>query len=300
MLKTKKLVKNNKITAFRPQIKSRHPSHSILRNSLPKLPVRSVVRLGSLTEFEDVAKGTRIEINSVQAIKNSSNKLLMKQCFSKADVRTADWWTIYKGGDEFKGVLLTCKNNNEEPLNTFKDLPFPIVAKHIYGSRGEGNFKLDNQQQLEQWLRGKTLTNYIFEKYYNYSREYRLHVNKNGCFYTCRKMLKEDTPADKRWFRNDSNSVWVVEGNPQFDKPVNWNTIVGECVKALNAVGLDFSAFDVKIQSSKTEKGKIRENPEFIIIESNSAPSFGDITAQKYIDVLPQMIIDKYNSTIRK
>jgi type I restriction enzyme S subunit len=39
----------------------------------------------------------------------------------------------------------------------------------------------------------------------NNSREYRLHVTADGCFYACRKMLKAD--AEERWYKNDSNCV---------------------------------------------------------------------------------------------
>ena len=127
---------------------------------------------------------------------------------------------------------------------------------------------------------------YIIEKYYNYSKEYRLHVTKDGCFYACRKMLKED--AEERWHRHDMNSVWIMEENPLFDKPSNWDSIVGECVKALNAVGLDIGACDVKVQS---EKGKRNDfTPDFIILEINSAPSLGEVTAQKYIQKLSQIV----------
>jgi hypothetical protein len=106
-------------------------------------------------------------------------------------------------------------------------------------------------------------------------------------------MLKNGTPEDKRWFRNDSNSTWIMEENPAFDKPVNWNTIIAECVKALNAVGLDVGACDVKVQSAKNKKGTQRTNPEFIVIEINSAPSFGAITLKKYVERLPAILMAK-------
>lgn len=266
------------------------------------MPKRAIVRLGSTTNTPTGREF--IEVNTVDAIKNSANKQLMKYCFDTESVRTADWWLIdnepeapdakifWKSGDV---------NSEDGGVIDYSTLPFPLVAKHIFGSRGTGNYLLKSQQELEAWIPGKTLENYIFEKFYNYNREYRLHVTKDGCFYTCRKMLKEDTPEDKRWFRNDSNSIWVVEDNPTFDKPSNWDVIVAESVKALNAVGLDFGAVDVRVQSATKEtkkKGEVpRENPEFIIIEINSAPSFGEITLQKYLEVIPAIIARKtYNA----
>jgi hypothetical protein len=155
---------------------------------------------------------------------------------------------------------------------------------------------INNQEEFESWIQGKILSNYIFEKYYNYSREYRIHVDKNECFYTCRKMLKSD--ATERWFRNDSNSVWILEENEAFDKPVNFDEIISESIKALNAVGLDFAAIDVRVQSSKDKNGEFRDLPDFIILETNSAPSMGQITEIKYKQQIPKILKNKYNDII--
>lgn len=285
-----------KRVGFRPQVRSRHPSHSPLRFQLARLPFRSIIRLGSTTEVNDGK--TRVEINSIESIKNSMNKFRMKQYFYEAGVKTADWYLA----DELGGVLYFHSPECTDIINNSKStdtLEYPLVAKHLYGSRGRGNYLLKSKEELENWLGGKHLNNYIFEKFYNYNREYRLHITKDGCFYTCRKMLKTDTPEDKRWFRNDSNSVWIVEENEVFDRPTNWNTIVAESVKALKAVGLDVGAVDLRIQSSRNSKGELRENPDFIIVEINSAPSFGDITLEKYLEILPKLLRDKYDSNLR-
>lgn len=267
------------LTMFKPQIRSRHDTHDHLRNNLPKMPFKSVIRLGSTTEMVDtVAKGgKRIEINTVEAVKNSANKRLMKKCFTEAGVKTAKW----------------CDANAQNQVTT---LEFPVVVKNIYGSRGNGNHLIKTLEDFNNWKAGKELNNYIVEEFHNYNREYRLHITKDGCFYTCRKLLKNDTPENKRWFRNDSNCNWVVEDNPSFDKPTNWNQIVSECVKALKATKLDIGGFDVRVQSAKDNNNRVRQNPEFIIIESNSACSHGRITAEKYKAVLPGLLRDKKNN----
>lgn len=275
----KKVIKKP-LTRFRPLILSRHPSHNILRSNLPLMPFRSVIRLGSTTFKNDKP---RLEINTVQAVKNSSSKLLMKQCFEEAEVKTAKWF-IYGGQHMFME-----DGNLSGASIPIQHLPYPIVAKSHYGSRGEGNTKLNNQQELETWMRGKTLSNYIFEKLYTYSKEYRLHVTNDGCFYTCRKLVKNDAPKDT-WQRHDDVCTWIVEENPKFMKPNNWNLIVADCIKAKNALGLDICAFDVMTQGSS------KENPEWIICESCSAPSFGTITGQKYIEQIPKLLINKKNN----
>ncbi len=281
------------LSGFYAQIRSRHPTHNAVRNKI-RLPFRTVIRFGSTTELEDTTDkgGGRIEINSVEAIKNSASKLRMKRCFTKNSVKTADWWTTrILNGNKFDHVCFyqnDIQKVNDNGISADK-LPYPIVAKHHFGSRGNGNYLLNNQKELEAWMRGKDLSNYLFERFYNYVKEYRLHVSEERCFYSCRKMLKSDIPKEDRWFRNDSNSVWVLEENPLFDKPIVWDAIVSECIKALKATGLDFGACDVRVQSSKGEKGKPRKEVDFIIIEINSAPSFGDITAQKYLEELPRI-----------
>lgn len=258
---------------FRLIVFSRHPSHSALRNAEVKLPVPVSIRFGSTSIGE---RKYAVELNKPEAVEISSNKLLMKKKFDEVKTKTAKWYTFCNAGE----VLA-----NEEGAKqiSIKKLKYPVVVKHIFGSRGTGNYKIDSAEQMQECVSGKDLTQYIVERFYNYTREYRLHVTKQGCFYTCRKMLKEDTPTDKRWYRNDSNSVWVVEENAAFNKPKCWDAIVADCVKGLTSIGLDVAAFDVKVSAEKEEQ-------DYIVIESNSAPSFGEITLQKYIEQIPKIV----------
>lgn len=282
------MTKLKKYKLFRPLILSRHPSHSILRaknQTLPLLPFRSVIRLGSSTESDG-----RLEINTVEAVKNSASKLLMKQKFTEAGVKTANWYTFsnylfYPNGDLTLG--------GTDQTRGIETIEYPIVAKSLFGSRGIGNTKINNQEELEAWLLGKNLNNYIFEAFCKMTREYRLHITKFGCFYTCRKLVRSDAPEDT-WQKHDDVCNWVLEENPSFKKPKNWNNIVADCIKAKDALGLDICAFDVGVQGAKD--GVERENPEWIIFESCSAPSFGNITGQEYIKILPKLLIDKYNN----
>ena len=278
-------VKKKKYTLFRPMILSRHPSHDILRlkhKKIAALPYRSVIRFGSSTEVEDsVAKGgNRIEINTVNAIKISANKLLMKQKFTEAGVRTANWRQY-------------C------PIEGLTDLEFPIVAKAHYGSKGKGNTLLKTHEEYLEWISGKNLSNYIFEKFMNFGHEFRLHVTEDGCFYTCRKALKQDVPEDQKWRRHDDICVWFLETNENFQKPNSWNDIVSDCVKALKAVGADLLSFDVRVQTPRDKDGNSRPYQEYILLECNSASSMDNgtgevsVCAQKYIDEIPKIIIRK-------
>lgn len=276
---------NKPISLFRPLVLSRHPSHKVLRSKYKALPLfkfRTIIRFGSETDTEvhnkNRVKKIHVELNKVNAIKNSSNKIKMKTCFDKAEVSTCKWWK-------------TLPKNLEE-------LSFPIIGKIVYGSRGRGMIKFNIVDELQAFLKSGKGKNYLYEEYFSGIREYRIHVNKNGCFYTCRKMIKSDTPDDKKWFKNDTNCVWYLESNENFDKPKNWDVIVADCVKAMHSVGLDFGACDVRVQSGKDKEGNVRNKPDFKIIEINSAPSFGDKettqlethVAQAYADMLPKLI----------
>lgn len=280
---------------YKPQVRSRHPSHSNLKkdNVLMKISNKSVVRFGSSKFYGDSITngGNRVEINTIEAVSNSANKLKMKTCFTRDSVKTAKWWTFKDG--------VFCFQNNPEDVISIEELPFPIISKNIRGSRGLGNAKHNSLEIFEKWLTSKlafnSFENYILEEYKPFVKEYRLHVTANGCFYACRKMIKRDTPTNKRWYRNDSNCVWVLETNDLFDKPNSWDDIVKESVKSLLSVGLDIGAVDVKVQSSSTKSGEPREYSDFFIIEINSAPSFGDITEQKYITELNNLLKQKAN-----
>ena len=165
-----------------------------------------------------------------------------------------------------------------------------IIAKRYNSSKGNGLFRITDEDSLNDFLNGKNdleIKKWIFERFSTYTKEYRLHITKDGCFYACRKMLKND--AEVRWHRHDENSVWITEGNELFHKPSTWDAIVEDCVKALKSVGLDIAAFDIKVQSDN-----VRE-PKHLILECNSAPGLGEIGLNKYREKLTELINKKYN-----
>ena len=269
---------------YYPMIRSRHPSHNGLRNALRKMPFRSVIRFGSTTELDDPAtrNGSRVELNSADGIRNSSSKLKMKRCFDTLGVKTAPWMSA---------------SGPQSIIEFANEIGYPIVAKSHHGSRGQGNTLLKTQSEIETYLRNKEVGNYIFEKYCNYNKEYRLHVTEDGCFYSCRKMLKtEFKDHPNAWQRHDDNSAWILPENPLFDQPNNWNTIIEHCVKAVKSCGLDFGACDLRVQNNTNTDGERRSEPDFIVVEVNSAPSMGEITLIKYKEELPKLLMKKYGT----
>lgn len=259
---------------YKPQLFSRHRTHDALRRQLPSLPYRVRIRLGSVTTRESDSQ--YVIINPPEGVHNAMDKRKMKECFRNAEISCAE--------------DLIC-NPNETPV--FID--YPVVAKNRWGSRGEGVYLLKTEGDFEQWKRGRNLNHYIFEKFHNYTREYRLHVSDNGCFYALRKMLKLNSNPNTKWKRNNQNSVWIYEHNPLFDKPVNWDAITTDCVKALKACKMNIGAFDVKVQAAKKANGTMRRNPNFILIELNSAPSMGANTTPVYLQEIPRLVQTLYN-----
>lgn len=249
-------------------VRSRNTSCKPLKEII--VPRTTILRLGSTTPTEDITKCPNpIEINTAEACAISGNKIWMRQAFSDCNVPIAE------------GI---CTKDIDDILD-FLEEHGTIICKHIHSSKGKGIYLIRCHEELLDWADyHKDLENYVFEKYYTYTREYRIHVTKDGCFYASRKMLKND--AEVRWHRHNTNSVWINEENHLFDKPTNWDSITNDCVTAMHTIGLDIAAFDVKIQSSK------HKNPKYIILESNSAPSLGETGIKKYKEVLEKLITE--------
>lgn len=287
----KKVVK--KKVAFRPTLRTRNYTAEDLRDNLRQhtfnMPV--IIRLGSLTESNIItSRSTYVEINKVAAIKVSRDKLKMKEAFTQNKVKTADWYTSYEDHYDGSGKW-KFKNQTTNETVDIKTLPFPMLSKSRTGQGGVGNTLHDDFKSLESWMKGKDLSNYIFEKFYNYAREYRLHVTKDGCFLAWRKLRKEN--AKERWYFNSDNCVWAGEENPLFNKPVNWDNVIKDSVNALNAAGLDIGAVDVRIQSANDKQKKVSESPDYLVLEVNSAPSLGELGTKFYYKEILKLINQK-------
>jgi glutathione synthase/RimK-type ligase-like ATP-grasp enzyme len=211
-----------------------------------------------------------VEINTVESIENSRSKLRMKECFSKRDIPQAEWF-----------------ENTHDNLFNIDKFPYPIVVKRVFGFKGKGMQLLNDAGELKAWLQAhKDLSGWYFEKFYNYAREYRLHVAEGiGVFMSWRKLRTKE--SDQRWFFNSSNCNWVGEDHELFDKPSCWNQIEENAMKCLLATGLSIGAVDVRVQSSK------EKNPKFIVCEVNSAPALGEFGVQKYKETLLKIVEKK-------
>lgn len=248
-------------------VRSRNVSCRPLREL--EVPVRTLYRMGSATPIERIFRSPLryLEINTVHGCLVSGDKIKMKKAFNECGVHTAEWFIAHNRVD--------AKGKVQRWLPTWG----VIIAKRLNSSGGRGIYLIQSVGDLDQIH--DDITKYIFERYYNYTKEYRVHVSKFGCFYTSRKMLRNT--ATVRWHRHSENSVFINEENPMFDKPTNWDEIVADCIKALEHMQLDIAAFDVKC----TRDGR------FILLESNSAPALGEQGIEKYKNELKKIINDK-------
>ena len=248
------------------KIRTRNVTTKALEHSIVTSK-RAVYRAGSFTATEDIFKGNTdnvIEINTVKACKISNDKLEMKKAFEEYNKQANDI------------LIPTAEWANGEDLKTWET--FPAIIKHVHSSGGKGIYYIKDEETLAEFiLNHKDLDRYIIERYYTYSKEYRVHVGKDGAFHAIRKMLKGD--ATERWHRHLAHCVAILPENESFTAPHNWEAICDACTHAIAAVGLDLGAVDVKVQTTM-------ENPKFIILETNSAPSLGELTLDKYKEQL--------------
>ncbi len=251
------------------KIRSRNHSAHGLRRKI-RTNGHALLRLGSTTPMEEIfpngIPNNCTILNSVEACKISGNKVLMKRAFDSAEIITAEWGVVREVLDDWD--------------------TFPAIVKHRASSKGNGIYLIQNAQELRECMEDKSPETHIIEKYYTYSKEYRIHIIAGEPVISYRKMLQRD--AVERWHRHDDNSVWICEHNPEtgqpnplFAKPGNWEEICNMAVAAMNAVGIDVGAVDIKVQGKDN-----MVDPKFIILETNSAPSLGDYTITKYINKL--------------
>jgi len=246
---------------------------------------RAVYRHGSVTDTTHPK-----EINSVQSVLNSKDKLKMKQLFNGKHNPDFYYWDTNED--------MWCDGKPEPTFyadeNLLEHISFPVLTKLQYRSRGQGmNIHRDSASLQEQFAdikrratRGGNLK-YI-ERYHNYGKEYGIHVALDECVYACRKARLQDR---HEYYRNDSNSCWYTQFDNQgnlkedFKQPENWEAIITECNRLRKLIGLDITRMDVIVAS----------NGRFKILECNSAPSIAEGTAAHYSLALPKIINQKYH-----
>lgn len=203
---------------------------------------RILLRFGSTTPL--VSKFKYLEINSIDGVIQSSNKITMKKIFDKTNIHHSNW----------------INSSDAHTIVTFFNKYKILIAKHKRSSQGKDIYYIDSKETLVDLIKTIHLKDYVFEEYCFFPNEYRLHVDADhGLFYACKKVLKED--ADVEWHRHFNNSIFVRVTEDTILPPC-WNNIIEDCQKICKAMNMNILCFDVLCGDNN-----------FIIVETNSAPA---------------------------
>jgi glutathione synthase/RimK-type ligase-like ATP-grasp enzyme len=238
---------------YRIRIASRHPSHKniLKQGQMPKFPVRVRVRFGSVIPHRRVA----IDFNSRFKITNASNKMRMKRLFVEHGVKTPKH--LVSGADA-------------RELIAEGYLGDTIFFKTRYHSRGRGMVVFDNKDEASNMTKEG-----YFEESQIADREFRVHVMDGEAFYVDEKRPRE---------RGHESVIKNLENGYKFRRPLREfpPEVITESVKAVIALGLDFGAADVGINSDGVW-----------IYEVNTAPSLRTKTRKLYQKALVRLIWKK-------
>lgn len=138
------------------KIRTKNHSATPLRRQI-QVTTPTVLRLGSTTSNEEIFpyeiqnNQSFIEINTPEACRISSNKILMKQKFIEHEIKTAEYAILSQADDWDK---------------------FPAIIKHKFSSKGNGIHYVPNKEAFDA-IRQQLgdCENYIIEKYYTYFLE---------------------------------------------------------------------------------------------------------------------------------
>lgn len=277
------------------KLRSKNPSASELRTRLASVRTKTpfVVRLGSrtpLNTFRNRLYHGATEINTIESIENSRDKLRMKTCFANGEVKHSNWWEFRGNNTSQMRIVNPTLNFDGHPEDTIilaKSLPFPIVIKQICGFKGHGMVKCENVEELNAWLASHSTNGYYVEEFKNFAKEYRLHATQERVFLSWRKLRRED--ATERWFFNSTNCNWVSEEHELFTKPEGWDLMCEHAVRAIRATGLSIGAVDVRCKSN------CRTTNDFIVLEVNSAPEILEKGTEAYYTEITKIVRDHDN-----
>lgn len=203
---------------------------------------RVFLRFGSTTPL--VSKFKYLEINSIEGVRKSSNKIIMKRIFDENNIHHSNW----------------ISSTNKHSILSFFNKHKMLIAKQKFSSQGKDIYYIDTLESLEDLINNVNLSDFVFEEYCFFPTEYRLHVDgDHGCFYACKKVLKDD--ADIQWHKHFNNSVFVRLTEDHI-LPQCWNDIISDCQKICKAMNMNILCFDV-----------LACDNSFIIVETNSAPA---------------------------
>ncbi len=228
----------------KPLFRTPHPSAKGM--TFPKLSKRVVIRHGASKNSKPAPVGA-IEINSLEAIRNNSDKFKMKEIFQEVEVRSPE-----------------CFENTQENREIFKQKGWNVVFKKRRHKRSQGMefLKVGEIDKLSDPI----YEGGLLERRINIRREWRVHCAPAlDRFFAMEKRKRLDHVESLN--RNLETCVFRKD----FDEPDNWQEALTLTKKAIEAMGLDVACVDL------AWSGKF-----FYIIETNAASGLGEETKAWY------------------
>ena len=205
-----------------------------------------------------------VSINSPVSVAEACNKIVTFEVLQQAGVAIPEWTRAWEVAKRWHGAGALV-----------------YARTRLSASRGKGIVLIDPAQPWEQQLEDASATGNIplFTKKVENSREFRVYVVGGRVTTVLEKRRRRGTTPNEH-IRSHGDWVFALglRGPIQQD-------FYDECIKAVQALGLDFAGLDVVISS---------ESGRATILEVNSAPGVDAPTSQtQFIEGLQQLITQR-------
>ena len=237
-----------------------------------------------------INRGTRAKVlNKPEAISKATNKIKTFEALEESGINFP--WYVRKNRTDFFSEVLTKMCNSDilmfrttssgyggEGIHVLKDIK-KNAAEHV-GTTEENLTNLDIRTYASHLFNSDTewspiirSTKFVTE-YFKARDEYRVHVICGGVAFCQRKGLRtdDDRPEEVNFFvRNHSNGFIFQQNDIEVPEAVKQAS-----VRAVQALGLDFGAVDIRWNS---------RTGEYSVLEVNTAPAITGNTLTKYTEV---------------
>lgn len=223
-------------------------------------------------------------LNNPNKISNAANKLKSFDLFEDNDVSYP--WFVSRNDNEFKAKLIERVLDDTSRGFMFRTTAtgyggagihpvtnFGVKVHAAFGSLNESTIGM----YIDQVLQDIDEPVVFVSEYFKSRDEFRVHVVCGQVIFCQRKALRTDEqrPSNPSFeVRNHANGFIFQQNNIEVPEVVK-----AEAIKAVQALGLDFGAVDIKAKQEATR-------PEHCaVLEVNTAPGVSGNTLKAYTDV---------------
>lgn len=241
-----------------------------LLKKMQPTPIPRFVREATVINFGVHPEDTNVQphLNSTLSVQNASDKRNSLDMMQSAGVSVVPFSTTPFG------VIEACPEYSFDRQQTRT-----IVARTLTrASEGRGIEMIDCN--VDGTARTAVATASLYTAYIPKHAEYRVHVGRDGNTYRViditKKARRTDVPDDQvNWrIRNyDNGFTFAREGIDLAEPTVQ--RVIDQAKRAVQALGLDFGAVDVVVQSN-------RERSVYVL-EVNTAPGMEGTTLERYV-----------------